>query len=94
MTAKLSGSDGAAPLRMSAVQVPNVYAEVARRAGKAGAGSVMHLPAMTDRENLLYQTVHRQKQVESITSAIPLHTPVPETEQEQLVAKAKALLAR
>jgi hypothetical protein len=61
----------AAPLPMVEVPVPNVYESVT---GAPGSSALIHIPGIPAREDLLYQTVHRQRLVENLETAIPLRS--------------------
>lgn len=61
-----------APLPVAAVPIPPVYRAIAHDGRTA---SLVHVPTMTAREDLLYQTVHGQKLIEDLETAIPLHSP-------------------
>ena len=61
-----------APLPMAKVEVPELYGMVPPLPGYYG---LISLPAMPARESLLYQTIHRQRLVLGVASAMPLHSP-------------------
>jgi hypothetical protein len=60
-----------APMPVTAVPLPDVYNHIS---AAPGSSTLVHIPSMTAREDLLYQTVHRQKLVESVESAMPLRS--------------------
>jgi hypothetical protein len=64
----------AAPLPVASVPVPEVYRAIVSASRAPGAFSLIHLPGIPSREDLLYQTVHRQRLVESVENAIPLRS--------------------
>lgn len=61
----------AAPLPMLRVPVPDVYG---RLPAAAGYYALAPLPGMPARESLLYQTVHQQRLVQDLATAMPLHS--------------------
>lgn len=61
----------AAPLPLAEATVPAIYQGIR---AEPGAFALIHLPALPDRENLLYQTAHRQRLIESVGDAIPFRT--------------------
>jgi hypothetical protein len=62
----------AAPLRYTPVPIPQVYEVVRDRAGHRPS-TLLHVPGLRARENLLYQTVHGQRLLDDVSAAIPLH---------------------
>ncbi|MCA9727029.1 MAG: hypothetical protein KC729_05045, partial [Candidatus Eisenbacteria bacterium] len=62
-----------APLRFTAEPIPRVY-ETIRQRSAGETATLLHVPGMLAREDLLYQTVHRQRLVDDVSSAMPLHT--------------------
>jgi len=61
----------AAPLPMTPVPVPEAYRQIG---GAPGSSALVHIPGMPAREDLLYQTVHRQRLVENLENAVPLRS--------------------
>jgi hypothetical protein len=57
---------------MIPVEIPEVYGRVLAAPGYYALASLPTIPA---REALLYQTVHQQRLVQNLETAIPLHTP-------------------
>lgn len=65
----------AAPMPMARVEIPRVYREIQASSGSAsGTAALLHVPGIPAREDLLYQTVHGQKLVQSLEGAIPLRS--------------------
>jgi hypothetical protein len=60
----------AAPWTYTAVPVPRVYEIVRERAGRH-ASTLLHVPGLRARDDLLYQTVHGQRLVDDLSAAIP-----------------------
>lgn len=63
----------AAPMAMEAEEVPEIYREVRVRAQGREPATLLHVPGLRSRENLLYQTVHEQRLADDVSTAIPLH---------------------
>jgi hypothetical protein len=61
----------AAPLPLVEVPVPAVYREID---SPPGAATLAHAPGIPAREELLYQTVHRQRLAANLDNAIPLRS--------------------
>jgi hypothetical protein len=64
----------AAPMPLLRVPVPEVYGQIP---ATPGYYSLAVIPGLAARESMLYQVVHRQRLVQSVETAIPLHTPRP-----------------
>jgi hypothetical protein len=60
-----------APMTMTTVPIPAVYGAIGNGPGTA---ALIHLPEMTARDDLLYQTIHGQRLVANVGSAIPLRS--------------------
>lgn len=64
----------AAPMPLLRVPVPEVYGQIPPTPGYYALAVI---PGLAARESMLYQVVHRQRLVQSVETAIPLHTPRP-----------------
>lgn len=64
----------AAPMPILRVPVPEVFGQIPPTPGYY---SLAVVPGLAARESMLYQVVHRQRLVQSVETAIPLHTPRP-----------------
>ncbi len=64
----------AAPMPMLRVPVPEVFGQIPPTPGYYALAA---MPGLAARESLLYQAVHRQRLVQDVETAIPLHTPHP-----------------
>jgi hypothetical protein len=62
----------AAPMPLLRVPVPDVYGQIPPTPGYYALAVI---PGLAARESMLYQVVHRQRLVQSVETAIPLHTP-------------------
>lgn len=62
----------AAPLPVIPVETPEVYG---RLLASPGYYAVATLPTPPAREAMLYQTIHQQRLVQNVATAMPLHTP-------------------
>ena len=63
----------AAPMTMEVVEVPRIYREVRARAEGREPATLLHVPGLSSRDNLLYQTVHEQRLADDVSTSIPLH---------------------
>jgi hypothetical protein len=59
----------AAPMPLVEVPVPQVYREIE---SVPGASVLVHVPGIAAREDMLYQTVHRQRLADDLENALPL----------------------
>jgi hypothetical protein len=62
----------AAPMPLLRVPVPEVYGQIPPTPGYYALAVI---PGLATRESMLYQVVHRQRLVQSVETAIPLHSP-------------------
>lgn len=67
----------AGPMRMTPQPIPQVYTYLRVQGGdpRKTKDALLHLPPLSARENLLYQTVHERPLVESVESAVPQRSP-------------------
>lgn len=61
----------AAPMALVEVPVPPVYREID---SPPGSSVLVHVPGVAAREDLLYQTVHRQRLADDLENALPLRS--------------------
>ena len=60
-------------MTMEVVEVPRIYREVRARAEGREPATLLHVPGLSSRDNLLYQTVHEQRLADDVSTSIPLH---------------------
>lgn len=61
-----------APWNYTPEPIPRVYEVVRERAGR-NVSTLLHVPGLRARHDLLYQTVHGQRLLDDVGAAIPLH---------------------
>jgi hypothetical protein len=61
----------AAPMPLVEVPVPQVYREID---SPPGSSVLVHVPGIAAREDLLYQTVHRQRLADDLENPVPLRS--------------------